>query len=106
MFSFEDCHFAIQKHKETCGRIVMYREFNLVHAYTIEVSFMGPNRGVFQNLHFNQKHMQLAGRQFCETLALMYRDEERVKSVHAEIMKLLPQGGTSVKQNDYSEDSD
>lgn len=84
----------------------MYREFNLVHAYTIEVSFMGPNRGVFQNLHFNPKHMQLAGRQFCETLASLHRDEERVKSVHAEIMKLLPQGGASVRQKEDYSDSD
>lgn len=31
----------------------MFREFNLVHSYTIEVSFMGPNRGVLSNMHFN-----------------------------------------------------
>jgi hypothetical protein len=57
MFSFEDCHFAIQKHKETCGRIVMFREFNLINSFTIEVSFMGANRGVLNGLHFNPNHI-------------------------------------------------
>lgn len=62
MFSFEGCNFAIQKSKETCGRVVMFKEFNLVCSYTIEMSFMGPNRGVFQGLHFNTTHMQMVGR--------------------------------------------
>lgn len=56
-FQFEDCHFAIQKSKETCGRVVMFREYNLVYSYTIEVSFMGPTKGVLNNLHFNPQHI-------------------------------------------------
>ncbi len=90
MFSFEDSCFAIQKHKETCGRIVMWREFNLIHSYTIEVSFMGPTKGVFAGLHFNQNHLQTAGRQFCLTLADLYREEERVSKIMIELQKRYP----------------
>jgi|LakMenEpi03Aug12_release.lakeMendotaPanAssembly.Ray.scaffolds.fasta_scaffold1979662_1 hypothetical protein len=61
-FVFEECNFAIQKSKETTGRVVMFKEFNLVCSYTIEMSFMGTNKGVYQGLHFNTTHMQLAGR--------------------------------------------
>jgi len=53
MFSFEDCCFAIQKSKETCGRIVMWKEFNLINSFTLECSFMGPNKGHSAGLHFN-----------------------------------------------------
>jgi len=68
MFSFEGCCFAIQKSKETCGRIVMWREFNLINSFTLEVSFLGPNRGSCAGLHFNTNHMKAIGRDFCETL--------------------------------------
>lgn len=47
----------------------MHKEFNLVNSYTLEASFMGPNRGVFAGLHFNTTHMQMIGRVFCQTLA-------------------------------------
>jgi hypothetical protein len=65
MFSFHDCNFAIQKSKETCGRVVMFKDFNLVNSYTLEASFLGPNKGVFNGLHFNTQHMQMIGRVFC-----------------------------------------
>jgi hypothetical protein len=40
----------------------MFREFNLINSFTIEVSFMGPNRGHLQGMHFSQQHMIMAGR--------------------------------------------
>lgn len=38
-FSFEDCNFNIQKDKESTGRVVVRREFNVVNSYTLEASF-------------------------------------------------------------------
>jgi hypothetical protein len=40
----------------------MHKEFNLINSFTIELSFMGANRGVFNGLHFNPNHMMMAGR--------------------------------------------
>jgi hypothetical protein len=74
MFSFEDCCFAIQKSKETCGRVVMWREFNLINSFTLEGSFMGPSRGVNAGLHFNATHLQTMGRIFCKTLVDYVKD--------------------------------
>jgi hypothetical protein len=68
MFCFEGCHFAVQKSKEACARQVMWREFNLVNSFTLEISFMGPNRGVNAGMHFNTTQMQRIGRAFCETM--------------------------------------
>ena len=31
----------------------MFKEFNLVNSFTLEASFMGPNKGVHAGLHFN-----------------------------------------------------
>lgn len=74
MFSFEDCNFAVQKSKETCGRVVMWKEFNLINSFTLELSFMGPNKGVNAGLHFNTTHMRDIGKGFCETLVDYTRD--------------------------------
>jgi hypothetical protein len=74
MFSFEDCYFAVQKSKETCGRIVMWKEFNLINSFTLEASFMGPNKGANAGLHFNTKMLMDVGKGFCETLAVYTRD--------------------------------
>lgn len=38
-FSFDDCNFNIQKDKETTGRVVVRREFNVVNSFTLEASF-------------------------------------------------------------------
>jgi hypothetical protein len=83
MFSFEDCCFATKKSQETCSRMVMWREFNILNSYTLEVSFMGPNKGHSQGYHFNTSQLKLIGRQFCETLFDFVKDFTRVKEVHA-----------------------
>lgn len=68
MFSFDDCSFLVQKSKESTARIVMWKEFQLVNSFTLEMSFLGPNRGSHSGLHFNTTDMQHMGRMFCKTL--------------------------------------
>ena len=57
MFGFEDCSFVVQKSKESTGRVVMWKEFQLVNSFTLEASFLGPNKGVNAGLHFNPTHL-------------------------------------------------
>lgn len=76
----------------------MFREFNLVNSFTIEVSFMGANRGHLKGMHFSQQHMIMAGRQFCLTLADYSRDQERAEKCLDSLNKLYPQGGTEGKE--------
>lgn len=95
MFSFEDCCFAVQKSKESCGRVVMWREFNLINSFTLEVSFMGPNRGSKAGLHFNTTHLRQIGRDFCKTLVDFQRDSDKVQTIVNELRIRYPQGGTS-----------
>ena len=40
-FSLKDCRFANERDKEATARMVMFREFNIIHSYTLEASFYG-----------------------------------------------------------------
>lgn len=51
---------------------------------------MGPDKGSLAGLHFNQNHIMLAGRRFCETLADLTRDEERVNKAITDLNKRYP----------------
>lgn len=52
----------------------MWREFNLINSFTLEVSFMGPNKGTYSGLHFNTTHLQNMGKLFCQTLVDYVKD--------------------------------
>lgn len=70
-FSVGDCSFVIHKSKEATGRAVMFREFNVKNSYTMEVSFCGPNKGLYKDAHFSQKLLFDSGRQFGRALFKM-----------------------------------
>lgn len=42
-FNFNGSSFVIHKSKESTGRVVMWREFQLINSFTCEASFCGPS---------------------------------------------------------------
>jgi len=68
-FSFEDCSFEVQKSRESTARVVMWREFNLYNSFTLECSFCGPTKGIYNGCHFNPTVLETMGIVFCKTLA-------------------------------------
>jgi len=92
MFSFENCSFLVQKSKESTARIVMWREFQLVNSFTLEVSFLGPTRGSKSGLHFNITHLQQVGADLCRSLADYVDNSERVTRVFNELKNRYPTG--------------
>ena len=98
MFGFEDCNFAVQKSRESTARIVMWKEFQLVNSFTLEASFLGPNKGVNAGLHFNPTHLQCMGQVFCKTLVDYVNNQERVNRAFIELKNRFPQGGGSVRE--------
>jgi hypothetical protein len=46
----------------------MWKEFSLVNSFTLEASFLGPNKGTHANVHFNPTMLAVIGRSFCKTL--------------------------------------
>jgi hypothetical protein len=69
-FSFSGCSFAIHKAKESTGRVVVWREFQLINSFTCEASFCGPSQGMYKGLHFNIQMYMNMGKDFCRTLAV------------------------------------
>ena len=51
-FSYNTSSFVINKAKESTGRVVMWKEFNLTNSYTCESSFCGPSQGIYKGFHF------------------------------------------------------
>lgn len=52
-FSYHNCLFGAHKSKEATGRVVVFKEFNIVNSYTLECSFCGPTQGPNKDCHFS-----------------------------------------------------
>ena len=104
-FSFDDCAFQVHKSKESCSRVVMWREFNLINSYTCEASFCGPNRGVHNNCHFNTMLLETIGRVFCKTMFDITDNREKVKSVLQDLQIRFPINAPQ-KKTGYIDDDD
>lgn len=68
IFSFPSCCFDIQKSKESTGRVVVWRELNIMNSYTIEASFCGADFERYADCHFNRQMLEELGHQFCEAI--------------------------------------
>lgn len=54
-FSMNDSSFLIHKVKESTGRVVMFKEFNIVNSFTVECSLCGPSIGLRKDYHYTKK---------------------------------------------------
>ena len=104
-FSFDDCSFVVHKSKESCSRVVMWREFNLVNSYTCEASFCGPTRGIHSGCHFNTKTLEEVGHSFCRTLVEM-GDKERCKKVLHTLAIRYPVNAAPAKRGYLDDDEE
>ena len=75
-FNFQGSSFTVHKAKESTGRVVIWREFQLINSYTCEASFCGPSQGMFKGLHFNISMLLEMGRDFCRTLAVFSETDQ------------------------------
>ena len=41
LFSLKDCKFNVEKCKDSTARVVVWREMNIMNAFTLECSFFG-----------------------------------------------------------------
>ena len=67
-FNFKDCCFIVQKDRETTGRVVVWKEFNIINSFTLEASFCGSTSGKFSDCHFTPNQYRDIGKTFCTTL--------------------------------------
>lgn len=66
--SFKDSSFLVTKDKESTGRVVVWREFNVINSFTLEASFCGASQGRYKDMHFTPLQLQECGREFCMCL--------------------------------------
>jgi hypothetical protein len=69
-FQYSSCHFRVEPSKMSTARIVMYKELQITHSYTMEASFFGPDSSdVFEfpgDLHMNETHLGTLGETLCQ----------------------------------------
>jgi hypothetical protein len=56
----------------------MWREFNLINSFTLEVSFCGPTIGLYKDCHFTIPALKEMGTNFCKTLIDYANNQQKV----------------------------
>lgn len=95
-FSYADSNFYIHKSKESTGRVVLNREFNVVNAFTLECSFCGPSQGTHKDSHFSQKLLIESGRLLGKSL-FRTTDADCLKETMREIEEKIINGPSVTK---------
>jgi murein tripeptide amidase MpaA len=95
-FSFKDSNFTIAKAREGTGRYVVHNEFDVINSYTLEASFFGPEKGLYQDCHFTPTQLYEVGKNFWITLkdyskivANPHRDLNGNKGVGLELKRVI-----------------
>ncbi len=106
-FSFDDCSFRVQRSKDSTARVVVWRSFSVMNAFTMEASFCGPSYGRDNGIHFSQRSFEEMGHYLCETI-LDYCDPDpaRVQRVVSELEEMYPVEPTDGEMMDDSDYSD
>jgi hypothetical protein len=61
-FSFDLCKFTIRPSKESTGRVVMFRQLNILNSFTLETTFCGTTLQNGVERHLNLNDLQSVGR--------------------------------------------
>ncbi|KAH9123637.1 hypothetical protein LEN26_009884 [Aphanomyces euteiches] len=72
MFSFAHCNFKVQPSKRNTARVVVHQELGVIHSYTLEASFCGPDFGAKKNTQFSIADLEHMGVHWCRSLLLYF----------------------------------
>ncbi|CAF0776542.1 unnamed protein product [Adineta steineri] len=67
-FSLQSCLFTMRKQKEGCARIVVWDEFKIDLAYTMEATYSGFDIGLYKGIQVQISTLQIIGHDFCQVL--------------------------------------
>lgn len=84
--------FGTNKSKESTGRVVVFKEFNITNSYTLESSFCGPTEGYNKDCHFSMINLQNMGHMFCRTI-FEYSQTKAQKYAQLQIENFYKGGG-------------
>jgi hypothetical protein len=61
MFRFFSCKFKVEKYKESCARLAIWRDFNITNTFTVEASSFGFLNKQRETIHFDTGLLQEFG---------------------------------------------
>ncbi|CAF3080993.1 unnamed protein product [Rotaria socialis] len=67
-FALQSCLFTMRKQKEGCARMVVWEEFKIDFAYTMEATYNGFDAGLYKGLQIQISTLQMIGHDFCQVL--------------------------------------
>ncbi|KAK4304640.1 hypothetical protein Pmani_023422 [Petrolisthes manimaculis] len=70
-FSLSDCHFLIERARETTARVAVWRQFEIPMSYTMEASTCGCDQGPYKNQHLSTKQLLESGEGLCVALSYL-----------------------------------
>nr|XP_027216138.1 cytosolic carboxypeptidase 1-like [Penaeus vannamei] len=79
-FSLRDCHFQIERARESTARVAVWRQFEIPMSYTMEASTCGCDQGPYKNYHLSPKQLQESGEGFCVSLSYLISTPEALNS--------------------------
>ncbi|XP_069979265.1 cytosolic carboxypeptidase 1 isoform X2 [Penaeus vannamei] len=79
-FSLRDCHFQIERTRESTARVAVWRQFEIPMSYTMEASTCGCDQGPYKNYHLSPKQLQESGEGFCVSLSYLISTPEALNS--------------------------
>ncbi|CAF0810559.1 unnamed protein product [Rotaria sordida] len=74
-FALQSCLFTMRKQKEGCARIVVWDEFKIDFAYTMEATYSGFDIGLYKGLQVQMSILQMIGHDFCRVLIKLVDQE-------------------------------
>lgn len=68
MFRYYSCKFKMDKFKEGCARLALWKEFNLDNSYTIEISALGYLNAERETIPFTEDTLSDFGQSIAHSL--------------------------------------
>lgn len=89
IYSFSGCSFRIEKGKESTGRVVVFREFNIMNSFTLECSFHGKvTEGSIR--HLTLEDMSNIGSKLIEVLeCYLPREQNMLNRIGSKVLDIF-----------------
>ena len=89
-FNFDNCNFELKMEKDSCARVAVRLEYNIMNSFTLECSYAGTSRGKYRNHHFTIPYLKKLGGDFVQGIFLMTSDKKIVESCIKELREMYP----------------
>ncbi len=89
-FSFVGSSFKVEKTKESTGRVVVFKDFNILNSFTLECSFHGKQTADNKIVHFTIQDLRQFGSVLINQLENYLPSEELVlKEIQSKVLDIF-----------------